>query len=56
MNRHARFNRAAKPYLDAVKLLKEKDNYENLEKIYGLYDEAKARLEERRREDETAAV
>ena len=56
MNRHARFNRAAKPYLDAVKLLKEKDNYENLEKIYGLYDEAKARLEERMREDETAAV
>ncbi|MBR4450790.1 MAG: MFS transporter [Clostridia bacterium] len=56
MNRHARFNRAAKPYLEAVKLLKEKDNYENLEKIYGLYDEAKARLEERRREDETAAV
>ncbi len=56
MNRHARFNRAAKPYLDAVKLLKEKDNYENLEKIYALYDEAKARLEQREKADETEAV
>ncbi len=47
MDRHARFNRAAKPYLDAVKLLKEKENYENLDKIYEMYNEAKARLSER---------
>ncbi len=52
MEKHAGFNRAAKPYLDAVKLMKEKENYENLDKIYSLYDGAKARLEEKEKEDE----
>lgn len=50
MDRHAFFNRAAKPYLDALKLIKEKENYENLEKIFSLYDEAKARVEEKEKE------
>ncbi len=50
MEKHVRFNKAAKPYLDAKKLLNEKENYGNLEKIFSLYDEAKARLEEKEKE------
>lgn len=56
MDKHAYFNSAAKPYLDAVKLLKEKENYGNLDKINSLYEEAKVRLEEKNRiEDEMDA-
>ena len=44
MDRHAYFARAAKPYLDAVKLIKEKENYGNLDNILSLYDEAKEKL------------
>lgn len=45
MDNHAFFNRAAKPYLDASKLMKQKEQYDNLEEIFALYDDAKARLE-----------
>lgn len=45
MDNHAFFNRAAKPYLDAAKLMKQKEQYDNLEEIFALYDDAKARLE-----------
>lgn len=54
MDKHAYFNRAAKPYLDAVKLFKEKENYENLGSIFALYDDAKARVEEKEREEQIA--
>ena len=45
MNKHARFNRAAKPYLDAEKLLVQKENYTHLDDIMALYDDAKVRYE-----------
>ena len=44
-DRHAYFNRAAKVYLDAEKLLKQKENYSHLEEIFSMYDEAKQRVE-----------
>ncbi len=44
MDKHAYFNRAAKVYLDAEKLIKQKDNYSHFEEIEKMYDEAKARL------------
>ena len=45
MNKHARFSRAAKPYLDAEKLLVQKENYTHLDEIMALYDDAKVRYE-----------
>lgn len=39
----ANFNRAAKPYLDAEKLLVQKENYSHLEEIEALYKDAKIR-------------
>ena len=44
MNRHAYFNRAAKPYIDAEKLIKQADNYTHLNEIEAEYEEAKVRL------------
>ena len=44
MDKHAYFNRAAKVYLDAEKLMKQKDNYSHFEEIEKMYDEAKARI------------
>lgn len=46
MNRHAYFNRAAKPYLDAEKLVKQAENYTHLDEIEEKYEEAKCRVEE----------
>lgn len=43
------YRRAAKPYLDAVKLLTQKENYEHYNDIYNLYDDAKIRAEEEQR-------
>lgn len=43
--KHARFNRAAKPYIDAKKLMTQKENYTHLDDIMSLYDDAKARYE-----------
>lgn len=45
MDRHAYFNRAAKPYLDAERLIKQKENYSHLDEIAAMYDDAKARHE-----------
>ena len=45
-DKHANFNRAAKPYLDAEKLIKQKENYTHFEEIAAMYDEAKARIAE----------
>ena len=62
---HARFNQAAKPFLDAEKLFKEKENFTHLEEISAEYDEAKARVEadraaklaeQKRLEEEKAAA
>ena len=44
MNRHAYFNRAAKPYLDAEKLVKQADNYTHLGEIEAEYEAAKSRI------------
>ncbi len=44
-DRHAYFNRAAKVYLDAEKLIKQQENYSHLDEIFAMYDEAKARVE-----------
>ncbi len=44
-DRHAYFNRAAKVYLDAEKLIKQKEDYSHLDEIFNMYDEAKARVE-----------
>ena len=48
MDAHARFNQAAKPFLDAEKLFKEKENFTHLEEISADYEAAKARLEAER--------
>lgn len=45
MDKHAYFNRAAKVYLDAEKLIKQKENYSHFEEIEKMYDDAKARIE-----------
>lgn len=45
MDMHARYGRAAKPYLYAEKLITQQENYTHLEEIIGLYDEAKVRYE-----------
>ncbi len=44
-DKHAYFNRAAKVYLDAEKLIKQQENYSHLEEIFNMYDEAKQRVE-----------
>lgn len=43
--KHVIFNRAAKIYLDAEKLLKQKESYSHFEEIEKMYDDAKARIE-----------
>ncbi|MBR6552143.1 MAG: MFS transporter [Clostridia bacterium] len=45
IDRHAYFNRAAKVYLDAEKLIKQQENYSHLEEIFKMYDDAKQRVE-----------
>ncbi len=49
MDAQARYNRAVKPYLDAKKLLTEKENYTHFEDIAEKYDAAKAVVEEEKR-------
>lgn len=46
MEKHAYFSRAAKPYLDAEKLIKQEENYQHLDEITAMYDDAKARYEQ----------
>ena len=52
MDRHAYFARAAKPYLDAEKLVKQEENYKHFDDIAEMYDEAKARYEQAQAEEE----
>ncbi len=46
MDKHAYFARAAKPYLDAEKLIKQEENYKHFDDIAEQYEEAKARHEQ----------
>ena len=64
MDKHAQFARAAKPYLDAEKLMKDKENYAHFEDIAAKYEESKAaaeaarqaQLDEQKRLDEEKAA
>ncbi len=55
MDKHAYFARAAKPYLDAEKLVKQEENYKHFEDIAEMYEEAKARKEQAEAEAEEKA-
>lgn len=43
-NNHLSFNRSAKPWLDAVRMLKQAENYSHFEEIKARYQEAKAHV------------
>lgn len=55
MDRHAYFARAAKPYLDAEKLVKQEENYKHFDEIAEMYEESKARYEQAMAEAEEKA-
>ncbi len=55
MDKHAYFARAAKPYLDAEKLVKQEENYKHFDEIAEQYEEAKARKEQAEAEAEEKA-
>jgi len=56
MDEFAKFNRAAKPYNEAKKLLVQQENYSHFEEIAALYDDAKEKADEedRIKEEENA--
>ena len=56
MDRHAYFARAAKPYLDAEKLIKQEENYQHFEDVAAMYEESKARKEQAEAEAEAKAL
>ena len=56
MDKHAYFARAAKPYLDAEKLVKQEENYKHFEDIAEMYEDAKARKEQAEAEAEAKAL
>ena len=58
MDKHAQFNRAAKPYVDAKKLLTQQENFKHFDEIAALYDTEKAEAEEeaKRLEEEKAEL
>ena len=56
MDKHAYFARAAKPYLDAEKLIKQEENYKHFDDIAAMYEEAKTRKEQAEAEAETKAL
>lgn len=56
MDEFAQFNRAAKPFIDARKLLLQKENYSHFEEIADLYDEAKINADAEDREKEEIAA
>ncbi len=49
------YNRLAKPYIDAEKLIKQADNYKHYENIKAMYEEAKTRSQEAMRLEEEKA-
>lgn len=51
MDKHAYFNRAAKPYLDAERLINQEKYYQHFGEIEALYDEAKEREAEAKRQE-----
>ncbi len=55
MDKHAYFARAAKPYLDAEKLVKQEENYKHFEEIAEMYEDAKVRYEQAQAEAEEKA-
>ncbi|MGN0486944.1 MAG: MFS transporter [Acutalibacteraceae bacterium] len=48
INSHVNFNRAAKPYIDAEKMLKAQESYKHFEELAAKYDDAKAIAEAER--------
>ena len=56
MDRHAYFARAAKPYLDAEKLVKQEENYKHFDEIAEMYEDAKLRKEQAEAEAEAKAL
>ena len=52
MDEFAKFGRAAKPFNDAEKFLKQFENYSKFDEIAALYDEAKAEAEKEEKEAE----
>ncbi len=56
MDKHAYFARAAKPYLDAEKVVKQEENYKHFDEIAEKYEEAKVRYEQAMAEAEAAAL
>ncbi len=44
MDKHAQFNRAAKPYVDAKKLLTQQENFSHFDEIAAQYETAKANV------------
>ncbi len=56
MDRHAYFARAAKPYLDAERLVKQEENYKHLGEIEEMYEDAKTRKEQAEAEAEAKAL
>lgn len=55
MDEFAKFNRAAKPYIDARKLLLQQENYSHFEEIAALYDEAKEKADAEDKEKQIIA-
>lgn len=56
MDEFARFNRVAKPYIDARKLLAQKENYSHFEEIAEFYEDAKLKADAEDREKEELAA
>lgn len=54
-DKNSYYNRLAKPYIDAKKLIAQAENYEHYEDIKAMYDEAKARYDEAMRLEEEKA-
>lgn len=54
-DKNSYYNRLAKPYIDAKKLIIQAENYEHYEDIKAMYDEAKARYDETMRLEEEKA-
>ena len=53
---HSLYYSAAKTYLNAKRLLDEKENYSHFEKIAAMYDDAKVRAAEERRLEEERRI